>query len=103
MANKYTLAPEAVEDLRAIAHYTQITWGSNQSKAYETKLVNGFQTIVDGSPIAKPFKGTNTDLFFVRCEHHYIFYLQGTNPLAIVAILHERMDFIVEIKKRLNA
>ena len=101
MPSRYTLDPEAVEDLLGIAHYTETTWGSEQSRIYESKLIQGFQTIVEGSLIAKPFKGENKDLFFVHCEHHYIFYLKGTKPLAIVAILHERMDLIAEIKKRL--
>ena len=101
MAKRYTLVPEAVEDLRNIAHYTETKWGHEQSNVYESKLVKSFQTIAEGNLMERPFKGINKDLFFIHCEHHYIFYLRSTNPVTIIAVLHERMDLITEVKKRL--
>lgn len=35
-----------------------------------------------------------------RCEHHYIVWLYGDRPV-IIAILHERMDFVLRLKDRL--
>ena len=35
-------------------------------------------------------------------EHHYIFYLRSTTPVVIVAVLHERMDLVNQIKERLS-
>jgi toxin ParE1/3/4 len=35
-----------------------------------------------------------------RCEHHFIVWLVGSRPV-IVAILHERMDFMQRLKARL--
>ena len=34
------------------------------------------------------------------CEHHYIVWLDGDRPV-VVAILHERMDFVRRLKDRL--
>jgi toxin ParE1/3/4 len=35
-----------------------------------------------------------------RCEHHYIVWFDGKRPI-IIAILHERMDFVKRMKHRL--
>jgi toxin ParE1/3/4 len=35
-----------------------------------------------------------------RCEHHYIVWLDEDRPI-IIAVLHERMDFVRRLKDRL--
>ena len=37
---------------------------------------------------------------YVRCEHHYIFFLSEKKPI-ILGIIHEKRDFVSVLKKRL--
>ena len=66
MAKKYTLDPDAVEDLRNIALYTETTWAPEQSSIYESKLVKGFRTIAEGSSVIVTFL-----FFFISVPYWY--------------------------------
>ena len=76
-------------------------WSKNQNTIYRRKLISSFNDIAEENVRDRSLKGTNQNLFFVHCERHYIFYLRSTTPAIIVAVLHERMDLIYQINKRL--
>jgi len=99
----YELTVLAEEDLRAIARYTIDKWGIEQAERYESLLSKRFQEIAQGIITQRVFLKRRPDLLFTHCEHHYIFYWQPKDrekPI-ILAILHERMDLMQRLKKRL--
>ena len=91
--NKFTLSPEAEDDLNDIWIYTCTEWGEKQADKYLDKLGVAFQNISDGSILSKPHQNIDSDLESVHCEHHYIFFLKG-DAMVIIAIFHEHMDLI---------
>ena len=101
--SNYEITLEAKKDLKNIARYTDDTWGRNQTRAYERKLIAGFDKIGRGNFVERKFKKAGPDIFLMHCEHHFIFYLRrkSSNPV-IFAVLHEHMDLINQIKLRLK-
>ncbi len=99
----YKLTSSAEADLKEIARYTKKKWGKEQARIYGEALEKGFADIAHGYVASRVISERYAEVFFTRCEHHYIFYLrpEGKIPL-IIAVLHERMDFLVRLKERLE-
>ena len=89
---------QAEEDLIAIWRYTAVKWGETQADKYIRKIEACFEKIGQGSALLRTL---TENVQFIRCEHHYIFILTGKKPI-VIAILHEKMDFLARLKKRLN-
>jgi toxin ParE1/3/4 len=87
-------------DLIGIWTYTANNFGEVQADKYLRLLEKGFQKIAKGEEGKKPFD-ENQDLRVIRCEKHYIFFLKKAPPL-ILAVLHERMDYLARLKNRLS-
>lgn len=104
MPAAYRITPEAKEDLRAIARYTLDTWGETQHERYRNQLANCFHRIASGEVVKRQFSDIYPGLCVVRCEHHYVFYLEAKSvgPVSILAVLHENMDCLARLKKRLE-
>ena len=102
MAN-YNLAPDTAEDLEAIFDYTIDRWGIEQAHRYKNKLAVHFSNIGRGKVNSKAFLKNVSELQVSRCEHHYVFhFIRQDQPPLIVAILHERMDMVNRIRRRLD-
>lgn len=99
----YQLTSSAQEDLKEIARYTRVNWGKKQSLHYASLLESKFNQIVSKSTYSRTFSERYPQIQVSRCEHHYIFYVYSqNNPVRILAVLHERMDFIAQLKNRLE-
>lgn len=97
---QYILTPQADSDLEGIWRYTEKTWGATQASNYLETLEKTFTTIAEGKANTRPSPTGETGLEFLRCEHHYIFFLK-TSPIQVIRVLHERMDFLERLKERL--
>ena len=99
----YVLTKHAEADLEEIARYTIIEWGEDQASLYIDKLQQYFQKLVTKHVRSKTFSPQFPHVFVTSCESHYVFYLHHENekPL-IIAVLHERMDMLARLKKRLH-
>lgn len=89
---------EAIQDLSAIARYTNDTWGREQAFRYAELLNKRFLAIAEGRLFPK-----YPQVRVCRCEHHYIFFMssqEGRKPV-ILAVLHERMNLLARLKDRL--
>ncbi len=100
----YGLAPAAAQDLLEIAAYTIRTWGNEQSEHYEKALVDHFVALARGDVRTKAPLPGRPELIVSRCEHHYVFavLLEGES-LLILAVLHEKMDLMARLRKRLDS
>jgi toxin ParE1/3/4 len=95
----FQLSEKAMDDLRAIARYTQEKWGRDQRNKYLYMLDAGFNAIAQ-----QPEIGIACD--YIRIGYrkhpvgrHLIFYRQSGDRIIIVRILHERMDLPNQLEK----
>ena len=93
-----TLAAEA--DLRDIWRYTYKMWGPEQADKYFDQIEACCEAVGDRRARSKALDGLQDGVHIHRCEHHFIVWLVGSRPV-IVAILHERMDFMQRLKAQL--
>ena len=96
----YDLSLAAEEDLRNIWRYTYDTWGVDQAEKYFNQIEACCEAVGNGRARSKSFNELPNDVRIHRCEHHYVVWLDVERPI-IVAILHERMDFVQRLKDRL--
>lgn len=96
----YDLTFAAEEDLRGIWRYTYETWGLDQAETYLDRIEACCEAIGDKGTRSKTLDGLSDSIRIHRCEHHYIVWLDENWPI-IIAILHERMDFMRRLKDRL--
>jgi len=100
----YVITPAAMADLKAIAQQTITRWNENQATIYSQKLDSCFEKIAKRSQsIEKPFSKRFPQLEYLKCEHHYIFFIRKNLPKpVIVAVLYEHMDIVTRLSKRLT-
>ena len=96
----YDLTLAAETDLRDIWRYTYKTWGLAQADKYFDQIEACCEAVGDRRARWKALDGLQEGVHIHRCEHHFIVWLAGSRPV-IVAILHERMDFMQRLKARL--
>ncbi len=96
----YDLTFAAEGDLRAIWTYTSETWGADQADRYLDQIEACCAAIASGRIRSRQFEQLPDDISIHRCEHHFIVWLRGDRPI-VIAVLHERMDFIRRLKERL--
>ena len=89
---------QAEQDLVEIWHYTAEKWGEMQADKYLRKIEACFGKINRGDALLKKLAD---NVQFIRCEHHYIFLLAEKKP-AVIAVLHEKMDLLTRLQKRLS-
>ena len=87
-----------------IWHYTDETWGEKQADEY----IRGLYQAIDNAARKKylwrkleheEFRG----IYFVRYEHHYVFFRElSKEVLGVVNVLHENMDIPNRLKEDLN-
>ena len=89
---EFRLSPAAERDLEAIWKYTRGEWGLEQADRYLDRLTTTCQRLAE-SPMSAP-----------ACEHirkgyrrrgtgrHMIYFRITTYGIAVIRVLHERMD-----------
>jgi len=96
----YDLTLAAEEDLRGIWRYTFETWGFDQAEMYFDQIEACCEAVGGRNEWSKTLEGLPNGVRIHRCEHHYIVWLDEDRPI-IIAILHERMDFMRRLQDRL--
>lgn len=95
----YDLTLAAETDLRDIWRYTYKTWGFDQAEKYFDQIEACCEAVGDRRARSKGLEGLQEGVHIHRCEHHFIVWMAETRPV-IIAILHERMDFMRRLKGR---
>lgn len=99
----YRETKSSLEDWESIAKYTLNEYGTAQTKRYMQSLKNGMEDMAKGILPFRDIKRRGITIRVKHCEKHYIFAaLKENEPMEILAILHERMDLMKRIEKRLN-
>ncbi len=100
---EYRLTPDAEDDLLQIAAYTIETWGPGQADRYEAALVQCFGAICRGDAHSRLPIPRRPEIRVTRCRHHYVFSFHADDaPPLIIAVLHENMDLVTRLRKRLD-
>lgn len=87
------LRPAAKRDLVEIRDYTIRTWGKQQAIDYLSGIEACFARINAQPEHGLPFLTEVGDYKRVKCGSHYVFYREAPEVVAIIRILHEKMDF----------
>ena len=88
----YELARAAAADLQEIISYTEKTWGTAQARRYRDELELALQQLA-----LTPERGRARDAIVpgmrsFRVAEHVAFYIQRKETIAILRVLHPRMD-----------
>ena len=101
--SNFKLTPSARKDLKKIAKYTVKEWDKEQALTYKRKLDACFNQIGEGKVAQRKFAPELPSLLVKRCEKHFVFYFKKERePAIILNVLHERMDLMERMKKRLK-
>lgn len=99
----YVLAKGAAEDLRDIGRYTAERWGDAQGRTYAQQLDAAATDLALGRGVFRDIGAVLPGLRMKVAGSHYIFCLpRPGKPALILAILHERMDLMARLKRRLG-
>jgi len=97
----FLLTEDAEEDLIEIWVYSAKNWGVEQADRYQSQLEQCCKTLAHSPNRGRVMEGL-AEILFHRCEKHFIFYTTGSGMLAVIAVLHERMDLPAQIIQRLG-
>lgn len=98
----YTLSLAAEEDIFNIASYTAEQWGAKQTRVYAQQLADCMEALASKQGTYKQLTEFRPPLRVKHCQHHYIFGQDTEDTFLVLAVLHERMDFMTRLHKRLS-
>lgn len=103
MCRSCQLTRSAAADLEDIPTCTRRHWGDAQCAAYLAQLDHTACELAEGRGVYRQFDDIEPGLRAGLSGHHYVFCLpQDTKPALMLAILHERMDLMMRLKRCLN-
>jgi plasmid stabilization system protein ParE len=99
----YSLVKSAAQDLRSIIRYTRQQWGDAQTERYAREIAACADRLAIGRPPYRSADDLYPGLRVAKAGSHFVFCLAGDyQPPLIVAILHERMDIVARVSRRLG-
>jgi len=99
----YETSYEAEQDLQGIIDYTLEMHGIDQMNKYINALDQCAENMAQSIGQFKEVDVLGDSVRVKLCQHHYIFGLmRNSQPFLILAILHERMDLMNQLKNRLS-
>lgn len=94
----FVLTQAAKTDLKAIARYTQDTWGIEQRNRYLTMIDACFHALADNPSLGSDCGDIRTGYRKRGVGKHVVFYRQIESDLIeIVRVLHGRMDLAAKL------
>lgn len=97
---RFRLTSTAAAQFEKIGRDTAAKWGNDQARRYLIELRDGFETIAARHDRLPPKPAGVGDLRLHRVNRHYVVFLPLTEEVvAIVAILHERMDVPARLRE----
>jgi toxin ParE1/3/4 len=82
----------ARDDLRAIARFTDETWGRAQERRYLAALMAAMQQLRDSPGLGRPRDDLRPGLRSLIAGRHVDFYRETADAILVLRVLHERMD-----------
>ena len=100
----HKIYPAARRRIIEIWQYTNKTWGEKQADRYVRGLYKTIEITADSKHLWRKVEHKEAKgIFFVRYEHHYIFFRElSEGVLGVVNVLHERMDIPNRLKEDID-
>lgn len=89
---EYQLSPAAEDDLESIWVFTCQEWSVNQAEHYIERLTTVFAELARSPKIARSCDDIRPGYRRYSVERHTIYFRITTYGIAVIRILHERMD-----------
>ena len=89
---EYQLTPEAERDVENIWRYTLEEWGVEKANRYVDDIVESFGLLVDSPGLGAPCDHIRQGYRRVIFREHAIYYYPTDDGIAVIRILHRRMD-----------
>ena len=89
---EYRLTPAAERDLEAIWNHTHDQWGIEQAHHYTDILIAACAALAEAPKTAPACDHIRSGYRRRGVERHVIYYRITTYGIAVVRILHDRMD-----------
>ena len=89
---EYRLSPAAERDLEGIWKYTRREWGLEQAERYTDLLTSAFQALAEAPKSAPACDHIRAGYRRRNVERHMIYFRLTDYGIAIIRILHERMN-----------
>jgi toxin ParE1/3/4 len=91
--SRYVLSPAAQADLDDIWDYGEATWGAAQAETYIRSLQQAVETIAADPRRGRDCAEVRAGYFKFAVGVHMLFYQRTVDGVAVMRILHQRMDF----------
>lgn len=95
MSRRFRLTRRAENSLVDIARWTIDTFGQGQADLYEKQLIARCEAIVNGDALSRDcsiLAGGAAGLRYTRAGEHFLVFLDNSDEVIIVDILHSRSD-----------
>jgi toxin ParE1/3/4 len=89
---EFRLTPAAERDLEGIWTYTEQKWGADQADRYLDTMTGAFEELARAPEAAPACSHIRAGYRRRRVERHMIYFHITAYGVAIVRILHDRMD-----------
>ena len=89
---EYRLTPAAERDLESIWTYTVQRWGVEQASRYTDFLTEAFEELARSPETAPACDNIRPGYRRRSVERHMIYFRMTDYGIAVVRILHDRMD-----------
>jgi toxin ParE1/3/4 len=102
--SRYRLGPHADQQLDQIYEYTATEWGEDQADHYVELLFQYFSEVSAKNVVWRAVPAEfGVKGYFDKCEYHFVYWkvLDG-GDIGFVAILHERMHQIEQVRNVMN-
>jgi len=97
---RHKIYPAARRRIIEIWHYTDKAWGKKKADKYVRGLYEGIENAAGNKYLWRKVEHEDAKgIFFVRYEHHYVFFRElSKDVLGVVNVLHESMDIPSRLK-----
>lgn len=89
---EYRLSPAAERDLEAIWTYTAERWGLDQAERYTDLLTEAFAELAQSPKTAPTCDHIRPGYRRRSVERHVVYFRITDYGIAVIRILHDRMD-----------
>ncbi|WP_437583932.1 type II toxin-antitoxin system RelE/ParE family toxin [Paramicrobacterium sp. CJ85] len=88
----YRLTPAAQRDLTSIWDYTQEHWDARQAETDLTTIRVAIERVADNPDRGRTCDEIREGYRRYRVGSHVVFYLESTDGVDVIRILHQRME-----------
>jgi toxin ParE1/3/4 len=89
---EFRLSPAAQDDLEAVFEYTLREWGLDQALRYTDLIEQNCAELAEGPLLAQSCDAIRPGYRRRTVGRHVIYFKQAEYGIAVIRILHQRMD-----------